>query len=642
MLVIPAMDVVPTPQLVAALGCLPLVAATVLEPGRLARLVPAAAAVALPIVWSAPLELRYAKAYDEAEMRPIYERWTPTARLTFFDRLPFASLRDENPDQHQGFAWGTGMRATKSPVRQYWIEQDANAGTPITSFDGDLEKVSFLLYDVTTVGYQLRPPKRVAIIGAGGGRDILTARLTGAEQIDAVELNPHIVDLVSNRFGDVSGGVYQLEGVRAQVSEGRSFLTRSESRYDLIQISLIDSWAATAAGAFALSENNLYTLEAYRLYWSRLSDSGLLSTSRWMAGKAVLEMPRLIGLNRAALVSMAVPDPEAHLALVQGMRVGTVLLSKRPFSASEIARLRGISAERGFQLHHPLPPGEGAPIVQRSLREGPEFLNADGFEMTTPTDDRPFFFQVFPILKLPDRELIDRFSANAQSVYALQLLVVTLAVVALALFFAPFALARWMPARHGLWRGSGYFVAIGIAFMWVEVPWLQRFILFLGHPSYASTVVLASLLLGAGLGSLASARLGLGFLQRFGWLVPALVLAVDLALAPLFGATLGWVFPLRVALSALLLAPIGFLLGSFFPLGMLRFGDRNKAWFWAMNGAAGVLATAASLAGAMAFGFSRVAWAGVAAYALAVLLVRGDPEPLAVEAAAEGEAAAIE
>src|SRR5205085_10237563 len=129
------------------------------------------------------------------------------------------------------------------------------------------------------------------------------------------ELNPTSVRLVSKEFGDYSGDVYHLPGVHAVASEGRSYLTRSAKRYDLIQISLIDSWAATAAGAYALSENYLYTVEAYRLYWHRLSERGMVSTSRWMTD---LEAVRLANLVRVALGQEGVAAPEPHLAIAQG------------------------------------------------------------------------------------------------------------------------------------------------------------------------------------------------------------------------------------------------------------------------------------------------------------------------------------
>jgi hypothetical protein len=229
-----------------------------------------------------------------------------------------------------------------------------------------------------------------------------------------------------------------------------------------------------------------------------------------------------------------------------------------------------------------------------------------------------------PILQAFPIDTVRRFGINAVSVQALQWLMLTLCAVTLVLFFVPFLLARWMPRRTGFWRGSFYFAAIGLAFMLVEVPWLQRFVLFVGHPSIAATVVIGALLLGAGCGALASARTGLRRWRTL-WLVVPVVLGVCNAGMPrLFDAALGWPEAARIALTVLMLLPVGFLLGHFFPLGMLRFGDDNKAWYWALNGACGVLASVCSLALAMALGFGAVAWVGVACYVVAGLLLLGD------------------
>ncbi len=209
--------------------------------------------------------------------------------------------------------------------------------------------------------------------------------------------------------------------------------------------------------------------------------------------------------------------------------------------------------------------------------------------------------------------------------YALQLLMVVLTILTLLLFFAPFALRKWMPVRTGFWRGSGFFAAIGLSFMSIEIPWLQRFVLFLGHPSTAAAVVIGSLLLGAGVGALRSERTGLVRARRLWPLVPIVLGAINALMSPLFEATLGLEEPARIAIAVALLLPIGFLLGHFFPLGMARFGDDNKAWFWAVNGACGVLAGACSLALAMALGFQTVAWIGVGGYVVAGLLFASTP-----------------
>jgi hypothetical protein len=624
-LVLPSLWLWPTPHVAAGLGLLPIAAAVLVGGSRPLALVSSIAVLAL-LAWGEPLRVRYTKAYDESVLPLDYVRWTPTARLAFFDSVLNVAALSSPEAARERFGWGFGEHAPPAQVEQRWMEQDGSAGTPITRFDGDvadMTELQFLLYDVTTVGYQVRPPKRVAVIGGGGGRDILTALLARAQDIDAVELNAGVVETLSTRYREFAGDVYHAPGVRAVVSEGRSHLTRSPGGYDLIQISLIDSWAATAAGAYSLSENNLYTVEAYRLYLDRLSPEGLVSTSRWMRGDHRLELLRLLFLNQRALAESGAADPQAHTAVVRGGDVATVLTSKRPFTPQELARLTAVSAQRGFEVLLPAAPRpDDQTDVPTLLAKGWRALASYGLWLEPPTDDRPFFFQSLPVFSDIDTDLVRAFGVNAMSVRSLQWLMAVLLVVTVALFFLPFALARSLPRGRSFWRGSLYFAAIGAAFMLVEVPWLQRFVLFVGHPSVAATVVIGALLLGAGAGALRSARTGLARWQRWWVVVPILLAAGNAGLPALFAAALGWPEAARIAVAAALLLPIGFLLGHFFPLGMVRFGDESKAWYWALNGAFGVFASVCSLALAMALGFSTVAWIGVGGYVAAGLLLR--------------------
>jgi hypothetical protein len=619
-MVLPVLSLLPTPHALALSGLLPLVAAVACGARPWVSALLGVVIVALTVHGGA-LRVRQTKSYDESELPLLYERWTPTARLSFADLKQIFGI------DRPGFGWGFGTKAPAVTVPQIWMEQDASAGTPITSFDGDTKDLSefdYLLYDVTSVGYQLRDSKRVAVIGGGGGRDILTALRSGATDVDAVELNGGVVDAVSRVFRDFSGDVYHAPGVHAHVSEGRSFLTRSRGDYDLIQISLIDSWAATAAGAFTLAENNLYTVEAMRLYLERLRPGGVLSTSRWRADSWGLESMRLLFLYEAALRGAGIAQPERHLLAVSGGSVMTLLASKTPWSDGELQRLREVAELRGFEVHFPANDKLGEPTsVPALLRDGPGVLEARGFVMTPPTDDKPFFFQTQPVFARIDLEQAKRSGINTEGVAALQILMLVLSALTLLLFFAPFVLGRWMARRPDFWRGSSYFAAIGLSFLLIEIPWLQRFVLYLGHPSVAATVVIGALLLGAGLGASRSERTGLANGQRLWPLAPVLLAAINLLLSPLFAATLGASEAVRIALAVVVLLPVGFVLGHFFPLGMVRFGDDDKPWFWALNGACSVLAGVISLALAMVIGFQGVAWIGVGGYVLAGLLLRG-------------------
>ena len=344
-LVVPLMHVVSTPKLLAAVGFLPLGAVLFVSQGWRRKLAAGFALVlALSLLSGNAYQLRHNKSYSEAGLEVLYEKWTPTARLTVFPGIIW--LKDPEVE----FGWGMGSEFRGTGIEQLWVDQDGSAGTPMTRLQGAAEDLDHLFYDVTSVGFQLSDPETVCIVGAGGGRDILTALKAGAKHVDAVELNKQMIDLAAEVFGEYTGGVYSLPGVRAHASEGRSFLTRSQVEYDLIQISLIDSWAATTAGAYALSENYLYTVEAFELYLERLASGGVLSVSRWMKGAHQLESARLVVLVKAALENAGHANPLNHIAIVQGGRIATVLVSSEPLSDSDVSRLRGISERRGFLL----------------------------------------------------------------------------------------------------------------------------------------------------------------------------------------------------------------------------------------------------------------------------------------------------
>jgi hypothetical protein len=511
-----------------------------------------------------------------------------------------------------------GTRFVPFSINQLWLEQDGSAGTPITRLDRPLSALSNLMYDVTSVGYQWKPPRTACVIGAGGGRDVLTALASGAHNVDAVELNAGIVGLLRGRFREFSGSLYDRPDVTAHVEEGRAFLTRSHRTWDLIQISLIDSFSATAAGAYALSENNLYTVEAARLYWRRLAPGGVLSISRWTRLATGLEVSRLILLIKRALELEGVERPLDHIAVIEGGIVGTVLVSRDPLTGQDVEALDAICEERGFTRLWPV--AATPSVVSDVLQSGGSRYTSMGIDLSPPTDDRPFFFQLIPMVGEIDSALNRKLSVNEGAVILLRWLIGFVTAVALILFLLPFGMARRIPRTPGFWKGSGYFAAIGLAFILIETGFIQRFILYLGHPSHATTVVLTGMLLGAGLGSFAVTRAPARRVRGWGWMLPLL-----LGVITLFGATLGWPFAARILASLCILLPAAFLMGFAFPVGISCFGDEGKAWFWAMNGVSGVLAGVASLALAMTLGFQGVLWVGTIGYLAAWILLRLPP-----------------
>ena len=203
-------------------------------------------------------------------------------------------------------------------ARQLMLMIDATAGTVMTAYDGDPQTVEHLKYDLTNLVHYLRGGK-VLVIGAGGGRDILSALAFGQESVVAVEMNGATLGVAYDEFADYTGNLADDPRVTLVHDEARSWLARTETSFDVIQLSLTDTWAATAAGAFVLAENSLYTVEAWRLLLGRLTDAGVATCSRWYFQERPGEIYRLVALAARALADLGVEDPRRHMLLVRTM-----------------------------------------------------------------------------------------------------------------------------------------------------------------------------------------------------------------------------------------------------------------------------------------------------------------------------------
>ena len=538
----------------------------------------------------------------------------PEASL--FERWNAISLVRVTPATDVVFGWGFG-RPPRQTHDQLYLDIDHNAGTVISRFDGDIKPFGFLADDVINFGYLVRPVRRAVVIGVGGGRDILSALSFGVERVTGIELNPSIFEVLTKRFAGYSGHLDQRPDVTLVEAEARSWLNQSRQRFDLVQVSLIDTWAATAAGGLSLSEDKLYTREAWRDFADRLDADGMLEVSRWFKpGTHPGEFYRVLSLAVDTLEARGVPAAELrqHILAIGGGPVASVLVSLSPFTAEELARARAAAEAHGFVvLLDPDTAIDETAATIGSGRADAAFYAALPWDVTAPGDDRPFFFQM--------RRLGGLFGRNSaeESVDGLSLTVVLLFATSLALIhfvFVPLLRRRAdIPTRLAV-PHLVYFGAIGLGFMLVEISQMERLMIFLGHPIYGLTVVLFSLLLFGGLGS-ATVR-GTGRWPL--WLRPlacCLVLAaIGFATAPVAEAGSGLGTIARILLSVALLAPAGFVMGMMFPVGMLlSAGCRNlQPWFWGINGATSVLASILGIIISMTAGIAATYWSGLACY----------------------------
>ena len=578
----------------------------------------------------------------------VYEKWNIHSRVTVYE-----------PEGYP-FFWGVSPKKWDETVAAggLWHHAllliDAVAGTPIQRFEGDLSQVSFLRNDLTAIAYHLEDAPQTLIIGPGGGRDVLTALASGAPQVTAVEVNPAVVEAVRGPFADFAGNLYTRPDVRVVTADARGYIDRSPDTYDVIQASLIDTWAAGGSGAFALSENSLYTREAFESYFNHLRPDGVLSISRWYLPGRPAETLRLVTTGLAGWEAAGATNPRDHVAVIamperataQTEGLSTTLFKRDPFTAEEVARLQAIAAEFDFELLY-APGLEPVEEVGRFITDpDPDaFIRAYPLDISPATDNRPFFFNLILLGDLLDPAL------SGSGVYRTSMEAITILFAVIGITAALSALFVIVPLwlggrRRGLVHPApatlAYFGGLGLAFMLVEIPTMQKLTVYLGQPVYSLAVVLFSLLLFSGLGSWWSGRWpGHGLVARLRRVFPVLV--AFLLLHALFSSlileqTLRLGLNARLAVAVLLLSILGFLMGIPFPSGIRWAGQREPTvvpWLWGINGVTSVLGSALATALSIHVGFRATLFIAALAYAAAGALFivaarrAAEPEPAA-------------
>ncbi len=494
-----------------------------------------------------------------------------------------------------------------------------------------------LEYDVTNIGYYLRPKGSALVVGVGGGRDVLSALHFGATKVTGVEINTNILDTLNGRFGDFTGHLDRNPRVRFVNDEARSFIARNDERFDVIQISLIDTWAATAAGAFVLSENSLYTVEAWDIFLSHLSPKGLLSVSRWSFSDRPGEVYRMTALATAALQRRGVADPRTHMAIVRSIRgdggdnapdgIGTLLVSPSPLDAADLATLKTQADRLGFQVALDANTATDPTLARLASAHDLDAVVAEHpINIAPPTDDSPFFFNMLRLRDVLRLDLLKhgKSSHNMEAVFVLGTLLFTVLLLTALCIGVPLFVTSDRKALTGAAPLVTFFAAIGLGFMLVETSQMQRLIVVLGHPTYGLTVVLFSLLLSSGIGSaltsrIAPAAIGPAGLVRLGGLVGLLV--VFGIITPLLTHRIeGAATPVRIAVSAALLAVPGLFMGMAFPLGLGLARNRPALtpWLWGVNGATSVCASVLAVAISLSTTISTAFWVGCFCYVVAL------------------------
>ena len=506
---------------------------------------------------------------------------------------------------------------------------DGGSGSAIFKLEGGLESLSFLRNDLGYLPFELVEPETVFIVGPGGGKDILLGLLSGSNTITAVEISPGIVRAM-DALKEYHGDIYYHPGVDLQVAEGRSYLKSAGQKYDLIYLSLVANEAADLAG-LALSENYIYTEEAFRDYREHLTPRGAYALR--LHDEPHLQRAFVTVLNSLASQGFSTVEAAQHVLVLAGQpHPGSpalidplLVVFAEPISASDATAIHEKAVAAGLQPL--LIPHVTAELPYAAFSEGQitigEFIGRlpnSSYAMPT-TDDRPFFYLLHG--GLPDQ---------------LTILIVLLSVCAAAWAFYLSSIERGLrpgrgkqkrPPRLGVWWI--YFALTGFGFMMLEVNLLQRFSLFLGHPVRSLVIILAGLLLSSGLGSFLTRNLdgnnGLVFVRRVLIGIPLLGLVYLLVLPYLLQSLHGTALLSRSLVTLGLIAPLGFLLGIPFPVGLRMLVSRTSsekvALAWATNGLFSVIGSVSATAIAILAGFQWVWLAALAGYFLLAALSLG-------------------
>jgi spermidine synthase len=672
--VVPLLNLVGGPSTIIAAAAASAVAAVIWSRSRNSRRTAAIWAVLLAVVavanYSGKLvDIVYAKGMRRNEPWVAYARWNALSRVEVDD---------------QGV---NKVIVIDADASTYLMNTDAKDMTPKWRHD--------LMAAPSSLANVLRPTGNYAIIGPGGGVDILRAVANGSPNVTGIEINPIIVnDIMRGRYADYTHHLYTRPEVHINVADGRSWVRNSREQYDVLQMTLVDTWASTAAGAFALSENNLYTTEAFREYFDHLKPDGFIAITRWEFTKP-REALRVVSQAIAALSQLGVHDFARNFIVIsdgplsEDGRAVTVLAKKTSFTQDEeFAVLDHVqkypnlyllytpsfelpaiyaadadvqdctaSAKRGSvtcRATEFLRQRRGSPqaaVVFREFIKGmlpevtistsprghystqrEEFIADYPYNISPVSDNAPFFFftvRIKDMLGSLTRGGGIAWKVNLGVVVLLMVLAISIVAV-LAFLILPLLLSTRPAIGHGPSAMSLlYFIAIGLGFILAEMAFIQRFVLFLGHPTYALTVVIFMMLLASGAGSLLSRK----WLPRTSrvWLPLTLTIALLTAyvfiLPPLLRNLIGLPFALKVLVAGVVLVPLGLAMGMPFPTGLRALADAHQEnntieWAWALNAASSVLGSVMAMLIAIQWGLGVTLACGAAAYLAALLLGR--------------------
>ncbi len=591
----------------------------------------------LPMPISAYKQLSFYQGLKDFEL--LATRYSPLGRV---DLVRSGAIR-HFPGLSLNFREGPAGKP-----RQAGLTWDADGVSAVNRFE-KLEELACYNWMSSALVYQLVDGPRVLVVGAGGGSDVGQALYEGASEVVALEMNGQVIELLTGEFAELAGGIYGREDVRVVKAEGRHFLERTWEQFDVIQMALLESQRSGAAGVYALNESQLYTVEGIERALSRLRAGGALSLTRWLKSPP-RDAIKMLATVAAALERQGVSEPGEQVVMIRSILTATIVVKNEPFSEEEKGKVRQFAGQRHFDLVHV--PGMKASEANRyhklSNPEGPyyaaaqeifggraeEFFERYAYDVRPATDDRPYFYNFFRWRSVGQmrQTLGENWLSFAESGYLILAVgLVQVVVLSVLLLIVPAVLVgrRVRGERGRLWCTAGYFLALGLGYIFIEMGFIHKLSLLLGNPIWAVAVVVASFLCFSGVGSMAAGRLSRG--RRGAAVVSWAILGIvcwAIGLAGILQVGSGWLMGLsnwvRTVVIVAMIGPMAFCMGFCFPTG-LRMASKSSGslvpWAWAVNGFGSVTGAVGGTVLAVSIGFTWLIVIALGMYVVASFLI---------------------
>ena len=554
----------------------------------------------------------------------LFEKSSPLGLLTAVENKSI-------PLRH---APGLSLNATQPILPQIALLTDGDSLSAITRYPEKTDHLAYLNYMTSALAYNLAKPGNTLIVGGSGGNDILQAIYHDTDSIDVLEINTQTIELANEDLASYSGRIYSHEKVNTFTDDVREHLTKTDESYAVIQISLMDAFNASSSGLHALHENYLYTVEAIKLYLQNLKEDGYLSMTRWI-NIPPRDSLKLLNTAIEAMHELGINKPGENIIFIRGWQTATLLIKNGRFTPEELETTRQFNKQRSFdpvwlanisheevnrynKLASPLFYNAASALLSDQRQA---FINNYKFNLTPATDDKPFFHHFFKwntfkeLLALRDQGGMPLIEWGYLILLA-SLLVAFLSSIFLILipsiYFNQNKTRQKTAIRYR--QVIIYFALIGLAFLMIEISFIQKFILFLNHPIYSIAVTLSAFLFFAGIGSYTSGKLiqlrkkshVLAF-SCIGIFVIGIVYLLTLPV--LFNLLSDASLIIKILFSALFIAPLALLMGIPFPLALdtlSKHADHLIPWAWSINGCASVISASLSTILAINIGFNAV------------------------------------